>query len=769
MSVVNNNLLLAGDDGYQISRSVRLRSSASASLQRTFTTPTSGTKWTYSLWMKKSGIAGTGFNLPYLLCTVGTGAQGFIGFGGNQADDLYFAYSGAGRRISPSLFRDPAAWYHLVFSIDTAQATEADRAKLYVNGVQFTWTTSTAIGLNDTTQINQAVAHNIGRQPSQPYDSFDGYLAEVNFIDGQALTPSSFGEFNALTGVWQPKAYAGTYGTNGFYLNFKDNASTSALGTDYSGNGNTWTTNNISLTAGATYDSMIDVPTPYDDGGNGRGNYATWNPLQQGVTATYSNGNLTAAQTDPRGVLSTIGVSSGKWYWEIINDNGGGNLMVGVANITVGRGTLGIWYGTAGGYCYFSLNGQKWNNSVGTAYGASYTNGDIIGVALDLDGGTLTFYKNGVSQGTAFTGLNNGNTYMALVETSVTSSVQATANFGQRPFAYTPPTGFKALNTQNLPEPVIAKGDTNFSVVLDSGANIKSTAEGVYTHQLAWIKDRANSNNHQLIDSVRGTSAVLQSNTTAAETTYSTPSGNSVGWVWAAPNTGVTNTAGSITSTVSANPTAGFSIVTYAGTGANATVGHGLGVAPRMVIFKLRSGTGSPDGWGVYHASLGASQVLLLESTAAASTSSTYFNNTAPTSSVMTVGTWSRVNNNGGNYVAYCFSEVPGYSRFGSYTGNGSADGPFVFCGFRPAYILLKNTTSGSGSWCIYDTKTGAFNVVGDILLANSNIATNVGNPLDILSNGFKLRNNNLSQNQNASNFIFAAFAEHPFKNALAR
>jgi hypothetical protein len=187
-----------------------------------------------------------------------------------------------------------------------------------------------------------------------------------------------------------------------------------------------------------------------------------------------------------------------------------------------------------------------------------------------------------------------------------------------------------------------------------------------------------------------------------------------------------------------------------------------------MMIVKIRSGTGSPDGWGVYHASLGNTQALTLETTSAAATSSTYWNNTSPSSSVFTVGTWSRVNNNGGNYVAYLFSEVAGFSRFGSYTGNGSSDGPFVFCGFRPRFIMLKNTAQAT-NWRIHDTSRDPENTSDVTLYPNGASAEDSGFAIDILSNGFKLRFTDAGSNGNGNTIIFAAFAENPFKNALAR
>ena len=311
--------------------------------------------------------------------------------------------------------------------------------------------------------------------------------------------------------------------------------------------------------------------------------------------------------------------------------------------------------------------------------------------------------------------------------------------------------------------PVINKPSDYFNVVTDTGANILATAQALYpSNSLVWIKDRANANNHQLIDNVRGSSAVLQSNSTAAETTYTAPSGNSVAWVWRAGGAAVANNAGSIASQVSAGVAQGFSVVTYTGTGANATVGHGLGVAPKMVIVKQRS---AAQSWPVYHASNSVANTLYLDLTNAAAASSAW-NSTNPSSSVFSIGTSAATNTSGGTYVAYCFSEVAGYSKFGSYVGNGSADGPFVYCGFRPKYVMVKRVDSTT-DWLIYDTARSTYNETNLYLGANVNTAEAAGVPYDILSNGFKCRNTVF--NASGGTYIFACLAESPFKNSLAR
>jgi len=282
-------------------------------------------------------------------------------------------------------------------------------------------------------------------------------MAEFHFIDGQALTPSSFGKTDILTNQWIPKKFAGTYGTNGFYLKFADAsaATAAAIGKDSSGNGNNWTPNNISVTSGVTYDAMIDSPSLSGAASNypllSVLNYRTYSGS---VTPTISNGSLTVTQASTVASCigtATMGVSSGKWYWEatFVSGNGTNNSFLGVVAGQLQNTTpndLGYY---SNEYAYKSGNGYKYTNNTQTAYGASYTSGDVIGFALDLDSGTLTFYKNNTSQGVAFSSLPLGDYYFPAFDTYYNNTFAF--NFGQRPFAYTPPSGYKSINTYNLP------------------------------------------------------------------------------------------------------------------------------------------------------------------------------------------------------------------------------------------------------------------------------------------------------------------------------
>lgn len=999
MFAAKNELLTPSSTGYRISRSLRFRSSASAYLSRTPASSGNRQTWTWSAWVKRGtlGISNTFFTAGY------NTAPWFIAqFQADSAIQISVFAGSSNGLITNAVFRDPSAFYHIVITFDATQATASNRLKLYVNSVQQTFSNSNYPAQNTNYQVNNTVSHTIGGYSGE---YFDGYLAEVNFIDGQALTPSSFGANDPVTGVWGPKKYTGSYsGTNSFYLPFSAtatssytgnfsgsnylnagtqtalqltsstaftiegwvnfdavsaqqyllsnwvaggagyalatgvsgyatnqlcfydgatwrpltqtvsantwyhfaisssgsasgtycylngvsqtsgfstnaainnttsvfylgsyaNSTTAALtgklsnirvvkgsnlypngtsfspsvsplsvvtntqlltlqnssivdnspnaltitntgsvttsaatpwsnyiaGQDSSGAGNNWASANINVTSsGTTYDSMIDTPTPYADGGNGRGNYCVINPVgYYGGYATITNGNTRFTSTNSNWLrcVGTIPVSSGKWYWEITVNNASEQIHGAQTTITptfYSGATNWIGY-DAGGYGYYSSNGNKYNSNVAVAYGSSYTTNDVIGVALDLDNGAIYFGKqtggtgsmvwqnSGVPTsgssvtGAAYTGLS-GTFVPAFALTTVGPATNTCdVNFGQRPFSATIPSGYSALNTQNLPTPTIKNGSAHMNVALDTGANIKTTSQALYTYYLEWIKDRANANNNQLADTVRGNTAILQSNTTAAETTYTAPTGNSVGWVWNASQASVSNTSGSITSTVSANTSAGFSVVAYTGTGANATVGHGLGVAPSMIITKWRGGA---NNWAVGHANLtNWNWYLVLNGTAAQAGDATVFP-ANPTSSVFSVGTNALTNGSTNGYVAYCFAAVAGYSAFGSYTGNGSTDGPFVYTGFRPRWVMYKRTDAAGYNWTIQDTSTSSYNVNSNYLQPNTSNAEASAGILDFTSNGIKVRNSDVSVNASGGTYIYAAFAEVPFKFSLGR
>jgi hypothetical protein len=1026
-------------------------------LNRTFGSPTDGKKWTISYWAK-IGIIGRANHFAPNLST----NEGSISIESDFA--LYVnarvgTVGGAGTNYvlaTTQVFRDPSAWYHIVVALDTTQATSSNRVKVYVNGTQVTaFSTANYPPQNSTPIMGSAVSHAIGRVGESGYEYYyDGLFGEFYYVDGQALTPSSFGSTNDQTGVWQPIAYTGTYGTNGFYLPFSNTASTATLGNDFSGNSNNWTTNNISLTTGtsiqtfsttgttswtapagvtsvsylvvagggggggyggdnvggggggaggmrtgtltvnpgttytvtvgagggpgtigsdsvfssitstgggrggqpaggnggsgggagaatgsgsaiglgtagqgnngalgfgdwgtttttggggggaggaggaasgttpgtggagsassitgvsvtyaaggagaygassgggtsgaantgnggqarggqgggsagsggsgivilswangstSTYDSMTDVPTqwiPYNTAGDTgalyRGNYCVLNPLDYGSrsTSTFGGGNLNVSNSNGGSAdslyRSTFGLSSGKWYFEtvfttIYNTEGFVGICRGADYFTLKLNSNPYYNGSLIYYAY-RADGTKYDSGSATSYGATWTANDVIGVAFDADAGTIVFYKNGVSQGTAYSGLS-GTWFPTVLNGGGNSAI--VVNFGQRPFAYAPPSGFKTLNTTNLPTPTIGttsttQGNDYFNTVLytGNGATYPSSQSitGVgFQPDFTWIKSRSNAYPNFAFDAVRGAGKELVTNDTAAETnknqltTFGSDgfsvavatdgslgtNGNGstfVAWNWKANGAGSSNTSGSINSTVSANASAGFSIVTYTGSGSAATVGHGLGVAPSMIIVKDRD-NGTYD-WNVYHASLSSPTTLKLylnttDAETNGGTNSGTWNSTAPTSTVFSLGTFLNVNKSGDKFVAYCFAQVAGYSAFGKYTGNGSTDGPFVYTGFRPRFIMFKNTTTGATNWQINDAARDTYNVMNKRLAPSNGDAEATNFDFgDFLSNGFKIRQTDQTWNKSGDTYIYACFAESPFKYALAR
>jgi hypothetical protein len=786
--MIGNNLLLgSGDEGYNLTRSLRFRSSASAYLNRTPASAGNQKTWTYSDWIKR-GALGT----DQVILSAGQGAGTlyfYLRFLASDALDIFTYDSNTAtfiwRLTTTQVFRDPSAWYHLVISTDTTQATAANRVKIYVNGTQVTaFTTASYPSLNYDTRFNANIAHYISSYIGSA-NFADCYQTEVNSIDGQALAPSSFGSTNALTGVWQPARYVGTYGTNGFYLPFTDNSGATAttIGKDFSGNSNNWTPNNISVTAGVTYDSMTDVPTLTSATA---ANYCVGNPLSIGPNASLSDGNLTGTLTGSGGWAGSIcGLTSGKWYYEATNTASAGNSRwVGFLSDVYTKNDNAWSFSTQ--TALYANDARNGNNA---SYGATWTTNDVIGVALDLStsSGSVTFYKNGVSQGVMFSSLTSSAVWRPLISGGGTGTTMA-MNFGQRPFAYTPPSGFVALNTFNLPTSTIVKGNTVMDATLYTGNGSTQTVTNAagFKPDLVWDKRRDAAGNHGLFDSVRGGGNWISSNATNAETAgvngvtafnsngfsvgshpdYNTNAATQVAWQWqAGQGSTSSNTSGTITSTVSVNASAGFSICTLTTPASGiCTFGHGLGVAPSLVLTKYRSST---SDWLSYHSSVGNTAYLLLNGTNAATTNANTWNNTSPTSSVVTLGSdFSGTR----SIVAYCWTPIAGYSAFGGYTGNGSTNGAFIYTGFRPRFVLVKQTDA-AGNWLIWDTARSTYNQMQDYLIPNSSSQelNNVLVSIDVLSNGFKCRTADDDINGNGNSYIYMAFAENPTKFALAR
>ena len=783
--LANENAISSG--GYQISNSLRFQSASSQYASRTPAGAGNRQKWTWSGWVKL-GTLGV-VNGVFGASTSST-ATDFLYFNGSL---VFQSTVGSVILATTQVFRDPSAWYHIIVAVDTTQATASNRVLMYVNGSQITsFSSATYPTQNSSLNVNNNISTKIGSilSDSNATYYFDGYMTEINFIDGQALTPSSFGATNATSGQWCAAKYTGTYGTNGFYLPFSNGTSTTTLGADSSGNGNNWTLTNFTRSAGVSDCWMYDVPSGNGSSGTQpNSNYCVMNPLINTagyVTVSKSNLQASVGAAD-KVVYGTIAIPlSGKWYWESTVTTVGAATLIGVdaGNIIESSGA-GFSNNVFRAY---QQNGNK--SEPATAYGASFTTGDVIGVAVDMDAGTITFYKNNTSQGVAFSNLAGSTWYPCVYINSATNNL----NFGQRSFAYTPPTGFKALCTANLPDSTVKKGNIymDATTYTGTGSSLAVTNAGSFKPDFVWCKVRNTAGGNVLFDSIRGPGKLLVSNSTGAETgntgdllsafnsngfqvntTYlggtdgsTDGNGNSyVGWQWqAGQGTTSSNTSGSITSTVSVNATAGFSVVTYTGTGANATVGHGLGVAPKMVIIKSRSAAGT--AWPVWQSTFvtaSNTDYLRLNSTIAKGGvgAANYWNATVPTSSVISVGTDVDVNQSTSTYVAYCFAEIAGFSKFTSYTGNGSADGTFTYTGFTPKYILIKG--NAVSDWVIHDATRNPYNVADKSLYANTSGAETTSEPIDILSNGFKIRTTAGNVNNNGTTYIVMAFASNPF------
>jgi len=403
-----NSFLTRAVSGYFLNKSLRFRSSASAYLNRTVSAAVS--TYTVSMWVKRGTLTST---YQYLFSHLNSGNTDGYGLAFNITTDTLYYYNGT-VQATTAAYRDPAAWYHIVFSNNAGSFT------IYVNGVSVKTGTATA--------IPSGAVMNLGRYGFSSTFYFDGELAEINFVDGQALAPTAFGA-SSIYNQWLPIKYAGTYGTNGFYLPFTNTASTSTLVADSSGNANNWTPNNISLTAGSTYDSLTDVPTLTSET---VANYAVLNPLGNvvGTQVPLSNGNLTSSGEG--WANSTISLlAPGKFYFEYKLSAIAGTPYLGLGSIF------------ADVTAYVNDGRIFVNGSVVTTV-ATYTTGDVIACAYDT-AGTVTFYKNNTSVYSGSYAYRANLFFLVYINYST-----ASVNFGQQPFTYPAPTGFLPLNTYNI-------------------------------------------------------------------------------------------------------------------------------------------------------------------------------------------------------------------------------------------------------------------------------------------------------------------------------
>ncbi len=805
--MVFQNDILAGasgaDGGYEIEYSARLTVDNSFLKATTDFNGSGNTQyWTVSFWAKRADLTKTGIlhsstvggstyyqdrlgwnagaNLNKIVATYGTNASAFTS------------------HISSGVYRDPSAWAHYCIQNNNFGVTvwvNNEVALSFTHGGSYRYLISSSYDYRINSHEYQ----------STPNGTTDWYIADYylildsSFGASDIYGPDQFGEYND-DGVWVPKENSLTtaqFGEDGCFMEFKQSgtsgATASDIGADTSGQDNhmqlvgTWTSD----------DQVTDTPTD---------NAAVFNPLFSGGSyvggRTISDGNLVFSKTGggQDSIFSTIAFNAeDDTYAEFVltTAGGAGATRAGIQsadNFDI-ENTAEPNLGPGDSYGY-GQDGAKYGQGVYTpSWGASFTSGDVIGVRLN--NGSLYFYKNGTEQGggAAWTGIT-GNWYFGV---GGESGCVWTARFPSGVWTQTPSgvTSANSLTTANLPAPTIKDGSAYFQATIYTGAGypteVNQSGNSTFQPDFVWVKRRNGATRHDLFDAVRGGSSILESNDTRAEnivsgaltfdsdgfTAAADPifgdtgsSGNTfVGWQWLAANGTASNTDGSITSTVSANTTAGFSVIGYTGNATSgATIGHGLGVAPAMVITKSRD-NGTGRNWAVYHAALGPTKYLELDNTNLANVGSTRWNDTAPSSTVITLGSQQTTNDSGAAMIAYAFAEVEGFSKFGKYTGNGSLDGPFVWCGFRPSFLMVKRTDVAS-DWFMLDNQRPGYNVIGGggvgQLPANQTYAESTLSTyaiVDFLSNGFKVRHDMTYGYWNASGgtYIFMAFAEHPF------
>jgi hypothetical protein len=774
MTMFGSQWLANAGASYEIDQSIRFNDNDSPRLYRTVGTATSRKTMTFSWWMKRGNIT-LGAEAKLFAANGSNDDQIAIETGAPDTIRFYLAGTTAAKFRPNAVLRDPSAWYHIVIALDTTQSTSTDRVKIYYNGVQQTdFAEETYPSLNyQTLGFNYTgAALGIGHRAwASPASFFDGYFAEINFIDGTAAAPTAFGEFND-DGVWIPKAYSGAYGDQGYYIT---GATAGDLGEDFSGNNNDFTSAGLT-----TADQMLDTPTL---------NYPTLNSAviyQSGLL--LSDGNLDAFGSSGSGwnlIPATMQIpSTGKWAFEctILSS---GYIMIGFAsakdiNNFQGSGKYFSLMQNAG-WLYNTETNKRVNGSNTNSGGlAGLTTNDVVECMIDNDAGTMTFLKNG-SAYASLSGLNPLEQPAIAVYTN--GAYRAKVDFGQ--IDYVPSdSSYSAINSSTLPTATVTDGSKYFQSTLYEGngstQSIDQDGNSTFQPDWVWIKNRDATDAHALFDAVRGVTKVISSDATTTEATnddtltgfesdgfalgddviVNTNNESYVGWQWKANGSGSSNTDGSINSTVSANTTAGFSIVKYTGNATvGATVGHGLGVVPKMFVVKP---LGAAEGWAVYHEAMGNTKAMYWNLAATPNTGSYYWNNTTPTSSVFTLSNHVLNNGSGNIMIAYCFAEIPGYSSFGSYEGNSNADGQFVYTGFKPSFIMTKNMDTAD-QWGIRDTARNPFNITDKLLNPNAATAETsaASGYIDILSNGFKARS--ADSNINTQSMLYMAFAENPF------
>jgi hypothetical protein len=787
-----------GDATYAISKSCMFngtddamsRTPGSAGNQRTFS---------QSMWVKRSAISTSGA-IAVGVGATGTGHTVGMFFGSDDTLSAYIYYTGsawAGQLTSTKTFRDPTAWYHIVLVVDTTEGAASVRIKMWVNGSQIQDLSTAAYpDQNQDLLFNSAVNHEINSATvsgGSRGNFFNGYIAELHYIDGTAIGPTAFAETND-EGVWVPKRFSGSYGTTGFYLDFKESAD---LGDDESGQGNDWTESNIAVANQST-----DTPT---------NNHCTWNPAfpnDSNITLSEGARNFSHSGGDQRSTVGTMFPRTGKWYWEVKVASLGGSSPAGLVGI--GQADVISQFdpgdsrhektGTSLGYRL--SDGQTYFGDSTASFGNSFALNDIWQCAWDADNGKVWFGKNNTWQNSGDP--TSGATGTGAFGTTLTSTVQNgggwgptasnessdvyEARFAEAEWSYSAPTGFKAFCTENLPEPTIKDGSAYFQMddYAGTGSSNARTFAGNSDMQpdFLWIKAKNTTTSWTAFNAATGVQKYTQLNnrdnlvTDANSLTAFGSDGFTVGSAgivndgsytffaagWSAGNSGSSNTDGSInTASTYADQTAGMSVGTYTGTGNVATVGHGLGATPDFVVVFSQSYGDHKIGVNWQAKVTQFSERIVWDKVDDAFAASTNCI-TAGSSTTFTIGTERGINENTETFQYYAFREIEGFSKFGTYTGTANANGPYLYCGFSPAMIIMK-ADAGGEAWTMFNAKTDAYNPRINYARMNENNAFTTGSTIqvDFLSNGVKLRGTDGIINKDGYAIIYMAFAENPF------
>ena len=732
-------------------------------LDKTFgSAGTSRKKYTFSVWCKLGRKLGSEERRIVFVGPAGNDD----GFRVDDDNTIHIWQNGVvdSRLYTNRTFEDTSKWYHFVMAVDTTQATAANRIKFYVDGEQITsFSTEVYPSQDYQGHVGNNQEHTIGAAGGNQ-EPYDGYMAEFNYVDGTAYGPDTFGVTDTTTGRWVPKSLSGiSYGSHGYRLKFQDS---SALGDDTSGNGNDFSASNF-----ASGDYTTDSPTQ---------NFLTMSPPFSGSIG-FDEGNLKVSATASNNWESAfVGktVKSGKWYFEVTATTVPSFFIIGITTLTGyvnAKSTyIGDNAGAHGMQFYPGNNDTVYYDGSNFSYGSgsSLSNGNIIGVAYDADTGAYWLAVNNtyIHSGNPSTGANptfvgaNAAKQNILFGISTYNGGVFDFNFGQKSLSYTPPTDFKLLQQDNFPD------------------------EGVKP-DLVWIKNRDASDNHQFYDSSRGPQNRMCTNNTDGEDVVTdglqkfikggvavedddainTAAESYVSWNWVAGGgTTSANTDGvgaTVACTIQKNTDAGISIVEWTGGGSAGTIEHGLGKKPAWMMYKRKNADG--DGWVIYHKELDASPAeysLNLQTTGStASNDATIFNDTEPTTQLATIGTYGMQNTE--KRVGYFFAEIPGFSKFGFYTGTAASAGPFVNLGFKPKWILFK--ALNGASWYIFDTGRFPNNPNTTALYpdtTNSDQDNGSGYGYDFVSNGFMVRQpSGYGGNYSGVKQLYFAFAEHPF------